>query len=171
MSAYQTNGTRLHSLVLRITTVWAILGGFLLLAVVAINVASVIRAATVSKTFSGDFELTEVGVAIAAFSFLPYCQIAGHNVTADIFTARASRFWISLFAFVSALVAFGFGSLLLWRTWLGMIDMATYDSTTAILQIPLAWGFGACLFSLGLLAVAAAVTAREEFLKMMRGRY
>lgn len=171
MSAHQQTGTRLHSLVLRITTVWAIVGGFLLLAVVGLNVASVIRAAFVSKTFSGDFELTEVGVAIAAFSFLPYCQIAGHNVTADIFTARASRFWLSLFSLLSAVVAFGFGTLLLWRTYLGMIDMATYNSTTAILQFPLAWGYGACLFSLALLAVAAAVTIREEFRKVMWGRY
>ncbi|MCB1366369.1 MAG: TRAP transporter small permease subunit [Rhodobacteraceae bacterium] len=171
MSAYQTNGTRLHGLVLRITTIWAILGGFILLAVVAVNTASVVRAIIVGKTLSGDFELTEVGVAIAAFSFLPYCQIAGHNVTADIFTARASRFWISIFSFLSALVALGFGSLLLWRTWLGMIDMATYNSTTTILQIPLSWGFGGCLMSLALLAVAAAVTAREEFFKIRRGRY
>ena len=89
-------GTRLHGLVLRISNAWAILGGVVLLLVVLINVVSVIGAATINKAVPGDFELTELGVAIAAFSFLPFCQIAGHNVTADIFTARASRFWRSL---------------------------------------------------------------------------
>ena len=99
------SGTRLHGLVLRICTGWAILGGFVLLGVVALNVASVVGAAVVNKGLPGDFELTEVGVAIAAFSFLPYCQIAGLNVSADIFTARASRFWLALFSFLGALVA------------------------------------------------------------------
>jgi TRAP-type C4-dicarboxylate transport system permease small subunit len=167
MSDQTISGTRLHSLVLRISTWWAIVGGFVLLAVVAINVYSVLQAIVISRSFSGDFELTEIGVAVAAFSFLPYCQIGGHNVTADIFTARASRFWLAVFSLISSLVAFGFGSLMLWRTYLGMLDMAAYDSTTAILQIPLSWGFGGCLISLALLAVAAATSAYEEALKIV----
>ena len=65
--------------------------GTSLVAVVGVNLVSVIGAATIGKAFPGDFEMTEMGVAIAAFSFLPYCQIAGLNVTADIFTANASR--------------------------------------------------------------------------------
>jgi len=168
MSGSQQSGTGLHSLVLRISTGWAVLGGFILLIVMAINVYSVITAAVIGKSFSGDFELTEIGVAVAAFSFLPYCQINGHNVTADIFTAKASKFWLSLFSLASSLVALGFGLLLLWRMYYGMLDMATYDSTTAILQIPLSWGYGACLLSLALLAVAAGTTVYEEFRNMTR---
>ena len=37
--------------------------------------------------FPGDFEMTEIGIANAAFAFLPYCQLTGANVTADIFTS------------------------------------------------------------------------------------
>ena len=43
------SGTRLHGLVLRICTAWAVLGGFVLLAVIIVNVASVVGAATINK--------------------------------------------------------------------------------------------------------------------------
>jgi TRAP-type C4-dicarboxylate transport system permease small subunit len=149
------SGTRLHGLVLRICTAWAILGGFILLAVVVLNVASIVGAATINRALPGDFELTELGVAVAAFSFLPYCQIADLNVTADIFTARASRFWLALFSLLGAAVALGFGTLMLWRMYYGMLDQRTYDSTTAILQIPLWWAYAGCLASLALLVLAS----------------
>ncbi len=150
----------LHGVVLRICTGWAILGGAVLLAVVAINVVSV-AAAAVGIGLPGDFELTEIGVAVAAFAFLPYCQIAEKNVTADIFTMRASPFWLSLFALAGALVALGFGAVLLWRMSYGMLDQRSYETSTAILQIPLWWGYAACLASLALLVVAAAASAIE----------
>ena len=168
MAEAESPGTRLHGLVLRICTFWAILGGGVLLAVVAVNVVSVVSAAAFNKGLPGDFELTEVGVAIAAFSFLPYCQIAGLNVTADIFTAGASRFWLALFSFLGALVALGFGVLLLWRMYYGMIDQRTYDSTTAILQIRLWGGCAAWLLSLALLLVASIASVLDEMNRMTR---
>ncbi|MDF0599401.1 TRAP transporter small permease subunit [Psychromarinibacter sp. C21-152] len=168
MSDAVHNGTRLHGLVLRICTAWAILGGVVLLAVVVVNVASVIAAAVFNKGLPGDFELTEVGVAIAAFSFLPYCQIAGLNVTADIFTARASKFWLSLFSMLGAIVALIFGAVLLWRMYYGMLDQRTYDTTTALLQIPLWWGYAGCLLSLALLVVASFASLVDALTDMFR---
>lgn len=170
MSDLSNSGTRLHGLVLRICTWWAVLGGLVLLVVAGINVASVIRAAIWSKTVPGDFELTELGVAIAAFSFLPFCQIGGHNVTADIFTARLRRFWISLFSLVSALIALCFGLILLWRMYLGMLDKQTYHEITHVLSIPTWYGYLFSLPSLALLALAAAVTVYDEFHTMTRRR-
>jgi TRAP-type C4-dicarboxylate transport system permease small subunit len=152
-----------------LSTGWAVLGGFVLLAVIVVNVVSVLSAATVNKAFPGDFELTELGVAIAAFSFLPYCQIAGLNVTADIFTAGASRFWLALFSLLGALVAFGFGALLLWRMYSGMLDQRTYESTTAILQIPLWWAYAACLLSLALLVLASFASLVNSLNAMIKG--
>ena len=136
---------------------WAIVGGLVLLAVVLVNVASVIGS-IFWRPFPGDFELTEMGVAVAAFAFLPFCQLTAANVTADIFTARASHRWISGFKLAAALVALGFALLLAWRMYYGMLDQRTYGYTTAILQIPIWWAFVPILFSLVLLAVAALVT-------------
>jgi TRAP-type C4-dicarboxylate transport system permease small subunit len=146
-----------------------VLGGVVLLAVVMVNVASVVGAAVDNRSLPGDFELTEMGVAVAVFAFLPWCQIAGLNVTADIFTARASRFWLAVFSLLGALVALCFGALLLWRMYYGMVDQRTYDTTTAILQIPLWWGYGLCLLSLALLVVASFASLVDALAVMARG--
>ncbi len=170
MAATATSGTRFHDLVLRICTVWAVLGGLVLLAVVIINVLSVVGAATINIAFRGDFELTEVGVAIAAFSFLPYCQVAGLNVTADIFTAGANKFWLSVFSLIGGLVALGFGIVLLWRMYDGMLDQRQYDATTALLQIPLWWGYAPCLVSLALLVLASSASVTDALSDMFGRR-
>lgn len=142
-------------------TLWALAGGMVLLAVVLINFTSVIGG-IVWKPFPGDFELTEIGVAVAAFSFLPYTQITGANVTADIFTSGASPRTISAFTCLAALIATLFAGLLTWRMYFGMLDQKAYNYTSAILQIPLWWGFVPILFSLVLLAFAAIVTFLEN---------
>ncbi len=168
MSDVAHSGTGLHGLVLRICTAWAILGGVVLLAVVAINVVSVVGFQAFGTAVAGDFELTEVGVAIAAFSFLPYCQIAGLNVTADIFTARASNFWLSLFSLMGAIVALIFGAIMLWRMYYGMLDKQTYQETTTILSIPVWYGYLCALPSLALLVVAAFASMIESLSNMAR---
>ncbi|MDF0595746.1 TRAP transporter small permease [Psychromarinibacter halotolerans] len=168
MADAYASGTRLHGLVLRITTGWAILGGLVLMAVVAVNVASVVGAAVFNAAVPGDFELTEVGVAVAAFSFLPYCQIAGLNVSADIFTARASKFWLSLFSLLGALVALGFGAILLWRMYYGMLDKQTYGETTAILSIPTWYGYLLVLPSLALLVLASVASVVDSVSNMAK---
>ncbi len=141
---------------------WAIAGGLLLLAVVCVNVVSVAGSALFGKPFPGDFELTEVGVCVAAFCFLPYCQLTGSNVSADIFTSRASARWIAVFTFFGSLTALLFSCLLLWRMYYGMLDQKTYDYTTAILQFPHWLAFLPILISLGLLVVASLMTLTQR---------
>ena len=140
---------------------WALAGGILLLAVVAVNIFSVVGG-IIWKPFPGDFELTEMGVAVAAFSFLPFCQLHGANVTADIFTARASARWISIFQTFAASAAIIFAALLLWRMYAGMLSQREYGYTTAILQIPVWGAYVPALVSLALLLVAATISFLES---------
>ena len=139
---------------------WAVAGGLVLMLVVGVNVLSVIGN-IFWKPFPGDFELTEMGVAIAAFSFLPFCQLHGTNVTADIFTSRASPRWLSAFGALASFVALLFASLLLWRMFEGMLSQKEYGYTTAILQLPIWVAYVPILVSLALLLTAAAVTLIE----------
>lgn len=145
----------------RLTRIWALLGGLVLLAVVLINTVSVAGAFLAALPVPGDFELTEMGVCVAAFAFLPYCQMSGANVTADIFTQNASRRWRSGFALAGSLVALCFALLLLWRMEAGMEDQMDYGYVTTILQVPHWWAFLPILVSLALLTLAAAVTSAE----------
>ncbi len=149
---------------------WALFGGLVLCAVVAINVVSVLGG-IFWQPFPGDFELTELGVAIAAFAFLPFCQLTDANVTADIFTARASHRWVAAFRLAGSLVALGFAVILLWRMYLGMGDQRDYGYTTAILQLPIWWAFVPMLISLVLLAVAALVTLLQSGVAVRYGTH
>ena len=139
---------------------WAVAGGLVLMLVVGVNVLSVIGN-IFWKPFPGDFELTEMGVAIAAFSFLPFCQLHGTNVSADIFTSRASPRWISAFGALASFLALLFAGLLLWRMFEGMLSQREYGYTTAILQLPIWVAYVPILVSLALLLAAAAVTLVE----------
>jgi TRAP-type C4-dicarboxylate transport system permease small subunit len=147
---------------------WAIAGGVVLLAVVLVNVLSV-AGSIFWRPFPGDFELTEMGVAVAAFSFLPFCQLTDANVTADIFTARASTRWVAIFRVAAGIVALIFAGLLAWRMFYGMSDQREYGYTTAILQVPVWWAYVPCILSLVLLAVAALITLRDDGRAAVRG--
>jgi len=147
----------------RIIEYWALVGSLLLLAVVLMTTWSVFSGAVFGQPFSGDFELTEIGVAVAAFTFLPYCQLTGSNVTADIFTSGAGPRTVAFLGLLASIVAFGFGIILLWRMSAGMIDYQKYRETTAILQVPLWYGFVPILVSLALLVVASLITIYDSW--------
>lgn len=145
----------------RVIEAWALLGGVLLVVIALMNTWSVASLALLNFPVPGDFELVELGVAIAAFSFLPYCQLTGANVTADIFTARASPVWVAFFSVLAALAAAFFSVILIWRMSDGMVSYIEYEEVTTILNIPRWLAFPPILVSLALLVVAAAITLME----------
>jgi TRAP-type C4-dicarboxylate transport system permease small subunit len=141
----------------KLISVWALVGGSILLSVVSLNIGSIIGGIVLIHV-PGDFELTQIGVAVAVFCFLPYCQLHKHNVTADIFTFWANNKTILLLRIGGAFVALLFSILLLWRMTDGMLDQKKYDYTTAILQFPVWMAFIPILISLCLLAMASIIT-------------
>lgn len=146
---------------------WALLGGLVLLLVVIVNVLSIVGA-IVWQPFPGDFEITEVGVAVAVFAFLPYCQLTYSNVTADIFTSWLPERAVAVLSIIASLVALAFSLFLLSRMYYGMLDQIAFNYTTAILQIPHWIAFVPILISLALLAVAAAITVLETYRTIKR---
>ena len=145
---------------------WALVGGLLLVAVVLINSFSILSGILFNKPFSGDFELTELGVGIAAFCFLPYCQLTGANVSADIFTSRLSPFGRHLLELVGHIVVALFAMLLVWRMSAGLADYIEYPEITGVLSIPIWWAFVPSLFSLLLLVLSSFVTIQETWKKI-----
>jgi TRAP-type C4-dicarboxylate transport system permease small subunit len=154
--------------VARVILIWAMLGGILLLGVVAMNMASVLGT-LVGWPVPGDFELTEMGVAVAAFAFLPYCQLTRSNVTADIFTQRASPRAVAAMQLLGSLIALLFALLMLWRMYDGMLDQKLYAYETSILQFPIWLAFLPILASLALLAIAAIRTMGQDIAQLSNG--
>lgn len=169
MTSMQTDA-RPFGLVRSVITYWAIAGGFVLISIVLVNVGSIVSSAIWGRPFSGDFELTEMGAGIAAFCFLPYCQLVGANVSADIFTMKASPRSITIMSIFSSLIALMFSMLLLWRMSAGLVDYREYEEFTGILGIPIWWAFIPALISLTLLLFAALITFYEATQKLFRNK-
>lgn len=144
----------------RLVTWWALAGGVVLMAVVALQTASVIGG-VFGHPLPGDFELTELGIAVAVFAFLPYCQLKDANVTADIFTSGLGSRAKAALGFVASVVALVFAVIMIWRTSAGTVSQFEYDYQTAILGIPVGYAYGAIVVSLVLLALACLVTLAE----------
>lgn len=142
---------------------WALAGGVLLLAVVVVTAASVAGNVLFHKPVPGDFEIVEVCAAIAAFSFLPYCQITNSNVSADIFTAGAGPRLVAAFTFLASLAALSFSILLMWRMSLGLLDYRSSQEVTMVYQFPLWYAFVTIVFSLFLLTLGSLITLIRAF--------
>lgn len=95
-------------------------GGLILLALAAMTVLSVLgRALPGLPGIAGDFELVEMGTAVAVFSFLPWCQLAGGQVSVDLVTARMGPRLDGALARLGHLALAAVALVLLWRLWLG----------------------------------------------------
>ena len=145
----------------RLIELWALAGGVLLIAIVSMNAYSLLADIAFRKPLPGDFELVEVGVAVAAFAFLPYCQLTGANVTADIFTQNVGPRTVARLAFLSALIAFAFSLLLTWRMTLGLVDIRRYGETTTITGFPIWIAYVPIVASLAMLAIASFISMRD----------
>ena len=136
---------------------------------VLITATSALSNVFFNRPFTGEYELAKHFVAIAIFTFLPYCQLTGANVTVDIFTEGMSERAKSAMLAFSSLFALVFALVLLRQMSLGFGDYIRYPETTPTLQLPLWTAFPPILVSLVLLAIAALITAYEGW-RGMRGK-
>ncbi len=154
----------------RIIEYWALLGGALLIGVVLVTAWSLLTDILWSKPVSGENEIVQVGIAVAVFAFLPYCQLTGANISADIFTSRLGARAIAILTLIGALTALSFSVLLVWRTWDGLLDYRELLETTPIMQFPIWVAFVPILISIVLLTIAAAISVYESFDDFRAGR-
>jgi len=141
----------------------ALLGGALLIALSATVVTSVtLRSDLVgSAGVPGDFELVQMATAIAAFCFLPWCQLRRGNIFVDTFTLklplrwqrRIDAGWDILYALVMALIS--------WRLAVGARSAFATGENSMVLQVPSYLPIALCSALALLVAAAAAVSARR----------
>jgi TRAP-type C4-dicarboxylate transport system permease small subunit len=137
----------------------ALIGGTVAIAVAAIVVASVLSRWLFADPIPGDFELAQIGTAIAVFAFLPYCQIVRGNIVVDTFTAhlparvrgRIDALWDIVFA-----VAMAFVAVCLTR---GTLDTFASQEVSMVLRIPVWPGVAFSSFCCAFLAIVSLATA------------
>ncbi len=119
----------------------AYLGGTVVAAIGIMSAVSIIGRSALGRPILGDFELVEIGTAIAGTLFLPYCQATGGHIAVDVFTLRASRRTVErLDRFGCLLMAIMFIAVG-WRAIYGSIGLRHNGETSMLLGFPLWIGY------------------------------
>jgi TRAP-type C4-dicarboxylate transport system permease small subunit len=131
----------------KLAIIMAFVGGLVLLLIILINFISILGRLLFSKPLVGDFELVEMGCAIAIFMFMPICQLRKGNIIIDFFTfkvcERKKLFLDSFNNLVFSVVAMFFA----WRMIYGALDMIKYNEETMLLQLSVWVPFLPAIFS------------------------
>jgi TRAP-type C4-dicarboxylate transport system permease small subunit len=143
----------------------ALAGGLILVAVAAMVTASVtIRSPLIGgRGVPGDFELVQMGTAVAAFSYLALCQTRRGNIFVDTFTgwlpkraqAALDALWDVAYSGAMALIC--------WRLIIGAMGERASGTTTMVLGLPTWIAIGACGLLAALVSVVALVGAAQRF--------
>ena len=132
----------------------AISGGLVFVAIVAMEIVSIVGRKLFSWTVPGDVELLQMGAAFASAAFFAYCHMVRGDVKVDFFTAHLAPRKVALLdAFGSLLVGL-FGALIAWRTGVGAWSIKDVGETSAILGLPVWIAQALMVPSFALLAVA-----------------
>ena len=167
MNRLSTN--RVEQLLTLLSGGFAVFGGLVLIGLILMTVISVIGRSLFNTPIPGDFELVEIGCAVAVFSFLPYCQLIRGNVVVDFFTARTPPRPKALLDMMGNLLYTGISALLTWRLALGGMDLKRYNESSMVLQVPIWWGFIPVVVGAGLLTVVCAYTVWRSWREAVRG--
>ena len=154
---------RLDAWLDRLARAFALAGGAVLLAMAGVTLASVVGRVTVSVPLPGDFELVEIGCAVAVFAFLPYCQLKRGHAAVDLVTRKAPPALRARLDGASGLLMAAVALLLAWRQALGGADFRANGEESMILGLPLWWAFLPIVLSLVLLVVIALRGALRDF--------
>lgn len=139
----------------------ALIGGVLLIALATMVVVSVtLRSGLVGGAgVPGDFELVQMATAVAAFCFLPLCQLRRGNIFVDTFTLKLPGRWRDG---LDALwdVVYGLAmTLIAWRLGVGARSALASGENTMVLQLPSYVPIAICAVLAGFVALAAFVSA------------
>ena len=174
-----------RSLAFGAAKVMALLGGLLLLVLIVVTCLSVVgrmlntigNSSFIKINFesvsiflqkfapiNGDFELVEMGIALAIFLFLPWCQLNRRHAAVHIFTVRLMSkrgnavlllIWEALFVAILGLITV--------QLYAGMGDRITYNETTFLLQWPVWWPYAACAIAGALATLIGLYSIKMHF--------
>lgn len=183
----------MHTLVLKLARLFAMLGGATLTALIVLVCVSVAGrslngilhsdfiqglaptlAASLLATgvgpVNGDFEIVEAGVAFAIFAFLPICQISGAHASVDIFTARLPDRINRILRLIIEVTFAAVLILIAWQLQLGGLSKYRSGQTTFLLEFPVWWSYAACIVAMWVAAAVGCYVAVLRAAEVFTGR-
>ena len=116
-----------------ISKYFALSGGLLFVALITMSIISIVGRKLIAWPVPGDLEMMQMGAAVAAATFFPYCQMVDGHVKVDFFTThlspRTKGFLDGTASLLIAFVAF----VIAWRTYAGA--MTAYESQEASIML------------------------------------
>lgn len=161
-------GNAFERLVDRIAVSLAVAGGLIMIALALLVTASILRRWLMSHEITGAFEVVQVGLAVAAFLFLPICQLRNQNIIVDSFTTRLPRwlrgcldaFWALAYALIALVLA--------WRLSIGASETLRSQMVTPMLRLPYGWAMGVGAVALVFLALVSLIVAARHLREAAR---
>jgi TRAP-type C4-dicarboxylate transport system permease small subunit len=147
----------------RMSRAFALAGGFVLVAMMLMSLVSIVGRAGFNRPLPGDYELVQLGCAIAVSAFLPFCQMRGGHVLVDFFTANSRPALRSALDTVGALLLGVAAAVFAWRLAAGALGMRIANDQTTILEIPTWWVMALMVPSFALFAAAGFYTAWQHW--------
>jgi TRAP-type C4-dicarboxylate transport system permease small subunit len=124
--------------------------------------ASVLMRWLGGQGINGDFELVQMGLALAVFAFLPLCQAHRGNVMVDTFTLRLPAPAQAGLDALWDLVYAAFAGFIAWRLAIGAWEAFTSRTTSMVLALPIHYAIGACAAMAAFLALICLSTAMRR---------
>lgn len=119
-----------------VSRAFAYAGGLALVGVTLMSLVSIVGRALFTRPLPGDYEIVQVGCALAVASFLPLTQLRGGNVIVDFFTANARPALRGTLDALGALLVALCAAVIAWRMVLGATSLFEANDQTTILAFP-----------------------------------
>lgn len=183
----------MHRFFMWLARVTAIIGGFILIVLVAMTTLSIIGrtlnkmmhsdfAGTILGSLSqriidlgigeinGNYELLEAGVAFAIFSFFPICQIYNNHATVDVFTSALPPKMLRILRAFWEVVLSVTIIFITWRLYEGLLRYLGNGETTLFLQMPVWWSYAASFTAATVACIIAVYCAVMRVTEAATGR-
>ena len=143
--------------------VFALLGGAILTGLTLLSLYSILMRNLVGSPIMGDWELVQMGCAVAIAACFPMCQMRNGHIIVDFFTQRVPRATRKRLDGVGACILALMMALLAWRTTIGAIDAHAHRETSMLMELPTWIGYASMVPSFALSCIAALYVASRHF--------
>ena len=114
----------------------AIIGGLVFVAIVVMEIVSIVGRKLFSWPVPGDVEMLQMGAAFGSASFFAYCHLVRGDIKVDFFTHNWRPDRVALLDAIGSFLIGCFGVLIAWRAGAGALAVKEAGETSAILVIP-----------------------------------
>jgi TRAP-type C4-dicarboxylate transport system permease small subunit len=152
----------------RATAIVTWTGSAVLVSVAVVTVLSVIGRYLFNRPIEGDYELVEIGMAVAIFLYFPYTHLTGSNIVAEFFTHKVPERGRKVLETVHDAIFGAVAALFTWRLALGCIRKFQENDTTMLLAIPKGWAFLLAVIAMAMLTAVCALRVADGLERLRR---